>query len=308
MFTLSGLGMGNRGVELATDPDGLYDAPVKTILLAAAFQTGASYGGKRILHRDIVFGVNVFGSKQVSWEFADSEWRKAWSYDHDCKLWITTEESRRFLRVRLSEQPRFKPARDPRLNEYGQVTMTVRAYNPWWWEDDVTATWTSKTDTQPVDASSETGHKVEIDTIPVSNPTDNPIWLVWQPQSVPGAKTLLPDFSWGSDEFERADEDAERQIWMPAPSIAGQRILVDTDPEAIDGQVVTFLQAADGRLGKPNSGEPLWAQMGGIAFVYPLPPYTPEVQVPVGVSNAPAGWSVQVRCRRPWSRPWGLQS
>ncbi|MDG3012141.1 phage tail protein [Rhodococcus sp. D2-41] len=306
-FRLSGEGCGDQGVYLATDVDGIWDAPVQTIANAAAFQTGSDYGGLRNLHRDIVFGVVITDDNGNSWAQNDSEWRKAWAYDRDCRLWIETEESRRYLSLRLAQQPIFKPESDPFQGEVERVVMTCRAHNPWWWEDDVTDTWTSTIDTRPADPSSETGHKVQLGDVAVSNPTDNPIWLVWQPQSVPAAKALLPDFSFGSDEYDRADEDAARQIWMPGPSIANQSILVDTDPEARDGQVVTFLRKSNGKLGKPGSGEPLWAQMNGVAFLYSVPPYTPETQLPVGVSNAASGWSVQVRCRRPWSRPWGLE-
>ncbi len=45
--------------------------------------------------------------------------------------------------------------------------------------------------------------------------------------------------------------------------------------------------------------------MNGQRFCYPLPGATPETKIPVSVTGAPVGAGVQVRCPRPWPRPWG---
>ncbi|WP_084760464.1 hypothetical protein [Nocardia mangyaensis] len=274
-WVLAGPGQGGEGVELATAPTGLYDAPVKTIWNSSAYQIGASYGGANWLQRDVVFGVNVFESGESSWESVDSAWRKAWAYDRDAKLSVTTTFGTRSLHLRLSEQPDFKPDRDPHRKRWGKVTMTCTAGTPWWVEDDVTDIVVSATDTT---AASETAY------VRVSNPTDQPMWLKWV-VSAPGSWTL-PDFSF------TADEHADRVLTLPT-LVAGQDLTIDTDP--MEEMVV----AAD--------GSSVWARMNGKMFLYAVPPWTPETLVPVTVSGAPAGASVQVRCARNWSRPWGLQ-
>lgn len=281
-FTLSGPGMGLQGAHLGTQVEGFYDAPVKTIHNSHAFQTGSTYGGKRNLQRDLVFGVWITDDHVDSWAEADSEWRKAWSYDKDCTLWITSEGSRRFLKLRLAEQPQVDMEHDPRLLGDAQVTMTCVANDPWWYEPDVTAQWVSPSDTS--------SGSINYGTLSVSNPTDVPIWPKYVVQG-PG-RPMLPDFSFGDDRYERAIIDADRKIWCPAIS-AGDTILFDTDEEA--DQATSLLKI------------PYWQQMNGVTFCYPIPPYTNQVQLPVGMRNAPAGAGIQVRCPRPWSRPWGLQ-
>jgi len=282
-FTLSGPGMGEQGAYLGTDVDGIYDAPVKTIQNSHAFQTGSTYGGKRNLQRDLVFGVWITDDNGESWESNDSEWRKAWDYAKDAKLWITTETSRRYLKVKLAEQPQVQMEHDPRLIGSQKVVMTCVANDPWWYEPDATATWIAPTDTS--------GGSTVSGTVTVSNPTDVPIWLKWVIQA-PG-KPTLPDFSFGDDRYERATIDAARQVVMPTLQ-TGEHILVDTDEEAINGQVNSSTDTA------------VYMRMNGVTFCYPVPPYTPATALPVAMSKAPAGVGIQVRQPRPWSRPWGL--
>jgi len=282
MFTLSGPGMGLQGAHLNTNIEGLGDAPVKTIHNSHAFQTGSTYGGKRNLQRDVVFGVWITDDYVDSWAEADSEWRKAWSYDEDCTLLITSEGSRRSLKLRLSEQPQLDMERDPRLLGRGLVVMTCVANDPWWYEDEVTSAWVSTTSTL--------GGSVNYGTVTVSNPTDVPIWPKYVVHG-PG-EPLLPDYSFGDDRHERATIDAARTIWCP-PIATGDTILFDSDEEA--EQATSLLDL------------PYWMTMAGKTFCYPIPPYTPPTQLQVGFTRAPANAGIQVRCPRPWSRPWGLQ-
>jgi hypothetical protein len=276
-WTLSGTGQGEQGVELATAPTGLYDAPVTTFWNSSAYQPGATYGGASWQKRDVAFAVNVHATETLSWESVDSAWRKAWAYDRDTELVVTTQFGTRRLFLRLSEQPEFETERDPHLKRWAKVTMTCTAGVPWWVEDDVTVTAVSSTDTTAAGVS-------ETLWLPVSNPTDRPMWLRWV-ASAPGVWTL-PDFSFAADEF------ADRVITLPSLSV-GQDITVDTDP--LEEMVVAA------------NGSSVWARMNGKVFLHSVPPWTPETQLPVTVSGAPAGATVQVRCPRNWSRPWGLQ-
>ncbi|MFC3963507.1 phage tail protein [Nocardia jiangsuensis] len=277
VWTLAGQGRGREGVELATSPSGLYDAPVTTIWNQSAFQTGSSFGGYRTNKRDVVFAVNVFEAAGRPWETVDSAWRKAWAYDRDAVLTITTDFGTRSLRLRMSEQPDFKPDKDPHLKGRSKVVMTCVAGNPWWVESDVTGVWTSTIDTTGPNSSQH-------GTIGIANPTDQPMWVKWV-CSAPGRWTL-PDFSWA------ADDDADRTIALPLTA-AGQDLIVDTDP------MEEMIVAAD--------RSQIWALMNGVSFLYPVPAYTPATEVPVTVTGAPAGASVLAVQPRNWSRPWGLQ-
>lgn len=282
-FTISGPGQGDLGVELATEVQDLYDVPVETIRNAHAFQKGSSYGGKRIKHRIPIFGVHVLGESGSEWETLDSEWRKAWDYDNDSKLWIETDDSRRYLSLRLFEQPKVDLEFDPHGECTAQVTMTCVAGDPYWYEPDETVTWRSTTDT--TDGSTFT------DSVLVSNPTSEEIWLKYVVQAHPGAIYTLPDFSFGDDREERAEIDADRVFELPA-LIAGEHLVVDTDPTTT--QVESNIDTAP------------YLRTNGKQFVYPIPAYTPPTPLPISVTGAPAGVGVQVRMPRPWSRPWGL--
>ncbi len=276
-WTIAGQGRGREGVELATAPSGLYDAPVTTIWNQTAFQAGSSFGGYRTNKRDVVFAVNIFQTAGQSWESVDSAWRKAWAYDRDATLTITTDYGTRSLALRMSEQPDFKPEKDPHLKSWGKVVMTCTAGNPWWVESDVTSSWTAAVDT--------TGGRIESGTVTVSNPTDQPMWLKWV-CSAPG-KWTLPDFSWIP-----GDSHANRVITLPQVA-AKQDLTVDTDP------MEEMIVAAD--------RSQVWAQMNGVSFLHSVPPYTPATSVPVSVTFAPVRASVLVVQPRNWSRPWGLQ-
>lgn len=275
-WTLAGPGRGREGAELATAPSGLYDAPVTTIWNQSAFQTGSSFGGYRTNKRDLVFGINIHESAGRSWESVDSAWRKAWAYDRDSVLTVTSDFGARSLSLRMSEQPDFKPVKDPHLKQWAKVVMSCTAGNPWWVESDVTASWVSPADTTA--GGSRSG------TVTVSNPTDQPMWLRWV-VSAPGQWTL-PDFSWAADSF------AARTVILPRTA-AGQDLTIDTDP--MEEMIVA------------RDNTPVWAQMNGVSFMHAVPPYTPATAVPVSVTYAPAGASVLVVQSRNWSRPWGLQ-
>ncbi|MFX0581181.1 phage tail protein [Nocardia nepalensis] len=276
-WTLAGQGRGREGVELATSPSGLYDAPVTTIWNQSAFQVGSSFGGYRTNKRDVVFAVNIFQTPGRSWESVDSAWRKAWAYDRDATLNVTTDYGTRSLALRLSEQPDFKPEKDPHLKMWGKVVMTCTAGNPWWVESDVTSTWSSTIDTS--------GGQIQSGTVTIANPTDQPMWMKWV-CSAPG-KWTLPDFSWIA-----GDANANRMVTLPRTTL-GQDLTVDTDP------MEEMIVAAD--------GSQIWALMNGVSFLYPVPAYTTPTSIPVSVTGAAIGASVLVVAPRNWSRPWGLQ-
>ncbi len=289
-FVLSGQGMGNRNVELATAPAGFFHTPIETIYTQHAYEIGATYAGERINAMMPVFTVNCLGTRQRPWELVDDEWSTAMSTRIPAVLEYETgsRSSTRTLKVRLKQEPILKPIKDPNLGEFGQVTMTCIAPDPFWREDAVPDKWISEVSTLD-------GH-IEWGSVTVSNPTPYPIWVTWKAQAGPnlGTQWWIPDFSWGNVKHRRAEQDADRMIRMP-PLLANEHIDIDTDEMAKRPQVLSPIDTQ------------IYMRMEGETFVYPLRPYLDPVEVPVGVSRAPAGVGIQVSCPRPWPKPWGMR-
>ena len=60
-WTVSGAGVGAEGVELAEDPQGLFDeAPISGIWQQSAFQEGSTYLGHTIDPIDLVLGFDIY--------------------------------------------------------------------------------------------------------------------------------------------------------------------------------------------------------------------------------------------------------
>ncbi|MEV6555865.1 phage tail protein [Nocardia sp. NPDC051756] len=294
LWPLAGVGQWDRGVALADedagfDFDGMYDPPVTALYNSTAFEVGATYGGIREEKYDFILAVHVYGTPQKPWRYVDSEFRKAWSFKRDSKLWVSTSDSRRCLPVRLGAKMKIKAVNDPDSEQYGLLLIPVVGAYPRWIETPAVSTFITQTDT--------TGGGTETGYVTVSNPlpADYEIWPQWRIQaSHAGMVVTLPDYSWGSDEYDRATEDATRKVQL-APLLLNEHLLVDTDKMALNGQFNSSLDTQ------------FYQRMGGKRFAYSLPGGTPPTQVPVTVTGAPAGTGIQVLCPRPWPRPWGLE-
>ena len=286
-FTLSGppSALGRQGVVLGRQVSGIWEAPTTTIYESHAFQTGSSYRGKRRLQRDITMLVHTMDgmdSHGLSWDEIDDRWRRSWSYEQDGKLWVTSGESRRYLKVRLQKEIDSNPSFDPRLIGRDQLVMPIVAGDPYWYEPDETQIWVAPT-------SSE-GGTASYGSFTMSNPTDTPMWPVWVCQA-PG-RPILPDFSWGSNIWRNASAHATRQIVLPT-LLTNEHLVVNTDIEGLGGQFQSSLDTA------------FYMRMGGMAFLYSVPPKTPYTTVPAGIVFAPAGAGIQLRMPRRWTRPVG---
>lgn len=212
-WTLAGPDAGDRGVHLATDVKGLFDPPVKVVYEEPGNYPGARYLGHRILRRDITFAVEILNDKgSDSWLSRDSEWRKAWAFDADCKLYVTTEESgTRYLKLRLGESPEVSLFTDPNENVINATVMVCIAGDPFWYEDDVVYDAVTKKDTRfdpsplpwPWPKGAIPSETLTITVDPNDgkgglNPTDNYIFPKW---SVPGstekpAEPYVPGLPW----------------------------------------------------------------------------------------------------------------
>ncbi|WP_280485351.1 phage tail protein [Nocardia cyriacigeorgica] len=285
-FTLYGAGQGDRGVVLGERPIGLLsDEPMESIWNSHAFQTGASFGGIRIDKKDVMIGAEIIPTENESWHENYSGWKDAWSATRDNKLWVTTPESRRFLLCRKAKAPGFDPERDPFVRQHSRVDTFLTAGDPRWKEPDQPLKWVNDIDTTDVSG----GEVWSFHDFWVSNPTDYPLWPMWELQAYEGAKWRLPDYSFGSDLYERADLDANRTIQMPA-LIAGEHVRVDTTDEG--EQVVSSIDTQ------------IYQRMAGVRFLYPIPAKTKKpVKLTVGVTRVPAGVGIRLVLRRNWSSP-----
>lgn len=313
---------GDLGVYLATDVEGcFYDPPVKVALEEPGNYPGARYLNHRVLKRDIVFGVEILNDGGGnSWLSRDSEWRKAWAFDRDCKLYVTTPDSgTRYLKVRLFESPTVDMRTDPRGNSINLTVMSCIAYDPFWYEDDKVFYAKTKTDTRfrPSLFYNEWLYDLlpkETLTINVGraegglNPTDQYISPKW---TVPGSTEEIPEFPWpfppGVDiPWERApfttfvlpdysfedDEFASRRVRLPG-LIFKENCVVDTDRRV--EQIVS------------ESGSQVWARMNGVRFRNMIPPYTESGSFEITASGCAPGQVVSLRLPRPWTRCWGLE-
>lgn len=291
-WTIAGEGKGDRGVWLGQSVEGLWAAPLETIYNSTAFQEGATYGGRRYGSREITLDVEILGTDDSPWERNWSEWMRAFHPHKDTLIWYETEGSRRCLNVRLSEHAQMSPQTDPEHLGHVTVTMNLISGDPWWYENDTTATFITTTDTS-------TGG-IEHGVIPVYNDTPLATYPKWVFQGIEGIEWALPDLSFAqeADHDRPADADAARVIHLP-PTVADEHVFIDTDPLALNGQANSSLDTE------------YYMRMNGIRFIYPVPEYTGTpvhpVELPIAVTGAPVGAGVQLRMRRAWPTPMGMQ-
>ncbi|MGZ6045905.1 MAG: phage tail protein, partial [Isosphaeraceae bacterium] len=141
---------GDQGIWLGTDLKGIYDAPVKAVYEEPGNYPGARYLNHRLLRRDITFGVWILNDRgSNSWLSRDSLWAKAWAFNKDCKLHITTQDSgHRYLKLRKLEAIQVDTTTDPNGNTANQAVMTCVSPDPFWYEDDVVYTAVTQKDTR----------------------------------------------------------------------------------------------------------------------------------------------------------------
>lgn len=321
---LFNLTTGEQGVYLATEVEGcFYDPPVKVVFEEPGNYPGARYLNHRVLKRDIVFGVQILNDAHTganSWLSRDSLWRKAWAFDRDCKLFVTTPDSgTRYLHLRLFESPSVNMRTDPRGNRINLTEMSCIAYDPFWYEDDRVFSATTALDTRfDPDPWNGTWPWTELPqeelyiTVDASdgglNPTDQYIAPKW---TVPGSTEQVPNFPypfppgipipWESapfTQFQIPDYSFEDPLYenrrVKTPGlIYGENSVIDTDRRR--DQIVS------------ESGSQVWARMNGVRFRNMIPPYTEARTFNVTATGCAPGQVVTLRLPRPWTRCWGLE-
>ena len=267
-WVLNGPGAGREGVHLGESLDGIYDAPVRTLWQQGAFQEGATANGARWDARDVVFTAMIQGVSGRSWQDVDSQWRRAWSYTADSIMRVTTESGTRELWLRMFESPKFTPDVDPRVNEFGEVVMTCRAGDPFWYE---------RPDKQHVHAATPSGTVYRT----VVNPTDKDMWLRFA--TTPGARWTIPDFDF---------KGSTRTLTLPT-AYTNHRVEINT--HQLEEQVVIKEWA--------NA----WEAMDGKRWINYVPAYTPPTDIPFSWSGSDGNAGLVMEQNRRWSRPWGLE-
>ncbi|EOM78094.1 hypothetical protein DW322_11310 [Rhodococcus rhodnii] len=275
---------------------GLFDAPVRTDWDSQAQQDGGTFHREVNEWRDLSFGFHVKGHRHRPFDDVYSEFRNAFDYkpdrwDHDARLAcievISQRSGARRLDVQLHEAPDFDPGVDPASIDYGNPILPLRAGQPYWYEPDVVTSW------ETTDASGS-------GTIVVSNPTDVPMRQKW---ILTRGTWTLPDVSWAGPRGARAPgvdkltgrDDSTRKILMPPLG-------------AVEGGAVVDLDLTRNLMVRDAHDTNLLARMPvpGRYFTWLIPPWTPETELPVSVTGAPAGGA---RCQlvqpRRWRKPIG---
>jgi hypothetical protein len=181
----------------------------------------------------------------------------------------------RKLDVLMYETPEFDPDLDPIMQQFGNVIFKLRAGQPFWYEDDAVVSFTG-------------GGGTSAGTVLAENPTDQPCYQKWV---LTQGTWTLPDFQIQGPKGARAPSgpNANRTVGPITITAANGGGVVD-----LDGQNLMFRDANNTNL---------MGQMAGKFMIYEIPPYTPQIELPVSGT----GGMAQLIMPRHWSRPWGLE-
>ena len=294
-----GDGQGIEGVWCAKDQiKGLWEAPVRSAWASGARQRGGRPRGHWFDPRDIEFGVHLVAARVPGGdqETLMSQFRNAFDYQEDQYDWesrlpriqVISPKGERWLDVQKFEHNRFDPAVDPLARRHANPVLQLRAGQPFYYQEPVITKWSTS-------GSSGSG------TITVSNPSPLPMFQKWR---LTRGDWLIADPSIEGPPHHRflgrskrtGRDDSARAILMPPITALHGGAVIDLDPDE--------LMVADAH------GTNLLGQMPvpGRYFEYEIPPWTQELQLPISVTNAPAGGAMaQLVQPRLWPEPIGGQ-
>ena len=303
-FCLSGENAGDQNVVLGTNPQGLYDAPVKVSMKKGAFEVGGHPTKVDRPYRELDISLGAYSDDPEEWAEIDSKLRGAFDYEidpwdpaaHSARLVITTDRSGpRWLDVLLLESPIMAMDTDP--FDYGHSLLPLRlvAPQPMWAQDDWVGDAEHPAGWQLEGASSGAGE------VFLCNPTDRPMAHEWV---ITGDGIAhLPDFTWtgakgkrvpGVD-FRTGRDDSGRVLNLPPiGAINGHGATCRVNRMRIPLEDFTNTNIA--------------GLMGGNRLLWVVPPYTPWTAVPVSASSVTSPvFGILAKQPRLWSRPWGLE-
>lgn len=201
--TLAGENAGMEGIWLAEGVEGLMDPEVDIITKSSGSRPGSRLVSHRIVERTIVFKVTIENDENDSWADRDDRWRGLWGYDTPTEIRVTTTRwGTRILTAYLNEIE-VDTEYDPFVNGSTDVTMTVTAYDPFWYAE-------PKVMELPKTTSGNYTFKFDEDI----NPTPNPVF----PEYVLEGKGTykIPD--------------GDTSIKLPLTLKQGEAVVVNTDP------------------------------------------------------------------------------
>lgn len=265
--TIAGADSGAEGIHLATDVEGMIDPEIDVVTKSPGSRDGTRYVSHRILERTLIFNVTVLNDENDAWRSRDTRWRKLWSYNRYATIEVSLPGGTpRSLKVRLTEIE-VDTEYDPHTNGATDVTMTVVADDPFWYE---TAFTVSKT---------FTGSNTFV--VSEANPTSNIVFPEWVLEG--GTTWTIPDID--------NSVDPAKVVYVTLPAFAaGENVVVNTDPGA--------------RQLASSTNTPVWGRMNGVRFNSGIQGYTDSLSFTV-FHNASSSKTAQLRLKRPYSRPWG---
>jgi hypothetical protein len=284
-FVISGPGAGEQGVTLSPKIKGAIDAPVKSLWLPSAF--GQEFVTFRWQRREVIYAVQIFvedtGDDDYdaeTWMTLDWAWRAAWDYVKETTVRYTTSAGVRDLKLRLIEEPKAYETNsyegfDPFLTRDASCVMTCAAELPFYVGDPLIYDFV-------LDDTFTAGYG----TFPIKVDCDVPVWGRYT--LTDQATWTLADFSWGSDEYGKGDEDSGRSVTLPA-LLVGEGVVVDSDP-----RVQTILAA---------NKAPVQSRWKGNDMLYPFAPGA-TANLPISVKDVTDGARARLVIPRWYTRPW----
>lgn len=267
-----------EGIWLGTDPDGLYSTTFKTRTVSGAFEVGGRSAGHEIPVRELTLPFELVddgdGIDQVV-----SRFNKMWRMGREIQFRYTSDLSgTRVLWVQLAEQVEYTTGDgyDRGLSDYVHAVVSAVALQPMYESAERSVSWSN-----PSSGS-------HIGSVVVSNPTDQYLWLEWSMD--PATQWVFPDFSFGNEAYwdRPANADSDRMIVSPS---LNARLSVMADP-----QYDTYVS---------EDGSNVSGLFNGVEPMYWVPPYTPNIELPVAC-NGPVDATITCTMRRFWSAESGL--
>lgn len=282
VWHVSGEQIEAEGVFLLPNPTKIYDRPVNTQWIKT--RRSQIYQGFEVNRRDPILGFQIFSTDAGEWRNIDSEFRMSWSYEEDGQLVFIANGRERSLGLRLLNEPQAYESEttaghDPHLMADAAVIINAAAQEPDYLGPDVVQEWV-------------VGSASDSSTFTVQNDGDVEMW-VWYTLSSVTADTVwtVADWSWGSDEYLRADADAAR-TWALPPLQAGEHVTLVSDPT--QEMLISSLDTNP------------WNRCNGNGLLYPIPPHTPPTEIPISVTGATAGDAARLHVQPHFSRPFGV--
>lgn len=291
-FPLFGTGGGTSGLCLMRGGlEDLYEAPIRTVERTPQRMDGGILRAVKTAIMEPVVSVFVKKDHLNAFEIVDGQFREAFSYELDpynpnsklARIVWQTEESTRWIEVVIAEGTSWQAnevVTVPQLAGYYEVELHLKAYMPFWQEDDLIT---------PIEFLTDGSKTVEI---------ENPTGVDMAPKWVGAPATYtIPDNTWEGPAWNRAPGGLfpTRTVTYPdLDAVTNGGIRIDLDPmsipvrDAYDTNLVGLM---------PVPGD------------YPkhlIPRHTQKQNLTVSATNVPEeGAMLILRQPRRYRRPWG---